>query len=128
MDELVKNTAIVDGALVRAVTSLMPGESIEKILDATREVNLKRVLNSVKAHGYETVIHLVDDLKADGLTDEDIKTVLTWTEDPEARILVESGLVNSVLKFVSESNSTSPPPGCCIRLRLRHLRWWTKSK
>lgn len=126
MDELVKNTAVVDGALVKAVTSLMPGESIEKILDATREVILKRVLNSVKAQGYETVIHLVDDLKAEGLTEEDIKTVLLWTEDPEAKVLVESGLVNSVLKFVSEP--TDSTPSHCIRLRLRLLRWWSKSK
>lgn len=126
MDELVKNTAVVDGALVKAVTSLMPGESIEKILDATREVILKRVLNSVKAQGYETVIHLVDDLKAEGLTEEDIKTVLLWTGDLEAKVLVESGLVNSVLKFVSEP--TDSTPSCCIRLRLRLLRWWSKSK
>jgi hypothetical protein len=124
MDELVKNTAVVDGALVRAVTSLMPGESIEKILDATRDVNLKRVLNSVKARGYETVIHLVDDLHADGLSDEDIKTVLVWTGDPEAKVLVDSGLVNSVLKFVSEPTDSTPRPGCCIR----HLRWWSKNK
>ena len=69
MNDLVKNTNIVDGALVKAVTALMPGESIERILDAAREVNLKRTLNSVKARGYETVIHLVDDLHMDGLSE-----------------------------------------------------------
>jgi len=118
MDELIKNTAVVDGALVRAVTSLMPGESIERILDVTRDVNIKRVINSVKARGYETVIHLVDDLEADGLTHEDIRAVLTLMgqEDPEAKALVESGLLDSVLKFVSVPESNTPH-GCCIRLK-----------
>ena len=126
MDELVKNTTIVDGALVKAVTALMPGESIEKILDAAREVNLKRVLNSVKARGYETVIHLVDDLHADGLSEEDIKTLLTWLgqEDVEAKALHESGLFNSVLKFISESE---PSTGCCIQMKLKGLKWWTRN-
>jgi hypothetical protein len=127
MDELVKNKTVTDGALVKALTALMPGESIEKILDAAREVNLKRVLNSVKERGYETVIHLVDELEADGLTHEDIKTILTWTEDPEAKILVESGILNSVLKFVSVPEP-STPRGCCTHLKLRRLRWLTRNR
>ena len=128
MDELVKNTAIVDGALVRAVTALMPGESIEKILDATRDVNLKRVLNLVKTRGYETVIHLMADLASDGLSEEDIRVLLTWIgqEDPAAKVLVESGLFKSVLKFFSESEP-STQGGCCTRLKLKALKWWTKN-
>lgn len=128
MDELVKNKTVTDGALVKALMSLMPGESIEKILDAAREVNLKRVLNSVNARGYETVIHLVDDLEADGLTPEDIRTVLTWVghEDPEAKALIESGLLNSVLKFVSDPEPSTP--GCCIRWKLKHLKWLSRNK
>ena len=120
MDELVKHTEIVDGALVKALTVLMPGESIERILDATREVNLKRVLNSVNARGYETVIHLVENLNSDGLSEEDIKTLLTWTEDPEAKSLVESGLLNSILKFVSKRESNIP-------LKPRCLKWWSRN-
>jgi hypothetical protein len=120
MDELVKHTEIVDGALVKALTVLMPGESIERILDATREVNLKRVLNSVNARGYETVIHLVENLNSDGLSEEDIKTLLTWTEDHEAKALVESGLLNSVLKFVSKKESNIPLKTGC-------LKWWSRN-
>ena len=122
MDELVKNTAIVDGALVRAVTALMPGERIEKILDAARDVNLKRVLNSVKARGYETVIHLVEYLHADGLHEDDIKTLLLWMgqEDPDAKALIESGLFNSVLKFISKKETSTPP-------KLKCLKWWTRN-
>jgi len=120
MDELVKNTAVVDGALVRAVTALMPGESIEKILDTAREVNLKRVLDSIKARGYDTVFHLVADLDSAGLSEEDIKTLLTWTEGPESKALAESGLLNSVLKFVSKKESNTP-------LKLKCLKWWSRN-
>jgi Glu-tRNA(Gln) amidotransferase subunit E-like FAD-binding protein len=129
MDELVKNTTVTGGALVKALTVLMPGESIEKILDSAREVNLKRILNTVKARGYETVIHLVDELEADGLSDEDIKTILTLIgqEDPEAKTLVESGLLNSVLKFVSVPEP-SMPHGCCTRLKLILLKWLTRNR
>lgn len=129
MDELVKNTTVVDGALVKAVTALMPGESIERILDAAREVNLKRILISVKARGYETVIHLVDDLHMDGLSEEDIKTLMMWLgqEDPEAKALHESCVFNSVLKFISESEPNMQQGGCCIRLKLKGLKWWTRN-
>jgi len=127
MDELVKNKSITDGALVKALTTLMPGESIEKILDAAREVNLKRILNNAKARGYETVIHLVDELEADGLTHEDIKTVLTWSGDPEANALVESGLLDSVLKFVS-IQEPSTPRGCCTPLKPKHLKWLSRNR
>ena len=126
MDELVKNTAIVDGALVKALTALMPGESIESILDAAREVNLKRVFDSIKAQGYETVIHLVDDLNSRGLSEEDIKTLLTWTEGDDVKAFVESGLLNSVLKFVSKIEPNIKD-GCCIPLKSRHLKWWTRN-
>jgi hypothetical protein len=120
MDELVKHTEIVDGALVKALTVLMPGESIERILDAAREVNLRRVHDSIKARGYETVIHLVENLNSDGMPEEDIKTLLTWTEDPDAKSLVESGLLNSVLKFVSKKESNIP-------LKPRCLKWWSRN-
>jgi hypothetical protein len=126
MDELVKNTAIVDGELVKAVTSLMPGESIESILDAAREVNLKRVFDCVNARGYETVIHLVDDLNSRGLSEEDIKTLLTWTEGDDAKAFIESGLLNSVLKFVSKIEPNIQD-GCCIPLKSRYPKWWSRN-
>lgn len=127
MDELVKNTAIVDGALVKAVTVLMPGESIERILDAAREVNLKRVFDSIKARGYETVIHLVDDLNSRGLSEEDIKTLLTWTEGDDVKAFIESGLLNSVLKFVSKIEPNIQD-GCCTPPKLGCLKWWSRNR
>jgi hypothetical protein len=117
MDELVKNTAIVDGALVKAVTALMPGESIERILDVTREVNLKRVFDCIKARGYETVIHLVGELKAGGLTEGDARVVLAWLaqEDPGAKTLLDSDLVISIFKFISDLKPSNQRAWCCTR-------------
>lgn len=113
MDELVKNTKIVDGALVKALTALMPGESIEKILDTSREVILKRVFNMLKSQNFKTVIHLVAALEDTGLYGKDAVTVLTWFEDPEVNKLLDSDLLNSVLNFISESKSSSSQEVSC---------------
>lgn len=113
MEELVKNTAIVDGALVKALTALMPGESIEKILDASREVILKRVFNTLKSQNFKTAVHLAAAVEAAGLYGKDAVTVLTWFEDPEVNKLLDSGLLNSVLNFISESKSSSSQEVSC---------------
>jgi hypothetical protein len=119
MEELVKNTAIVNAELVKAVTLLMPGESIEAILDETRNVTLKRVFNSIKAQNFTTVIHLVEELKSGGLTEDDARIVLSWMaqEDERAKALLDSDLIISIFKFISDFK----PPGsnrrvwCCTR-------------
>ena len=117
MDELVKNTGIVDGELVKAVTALMPGESIERILDVTREVNLKRVFDSIKARGDETVIHLVGELKAGGLTEGDARVILEWLaqEDPGVKSLLDSDLVIYIFKFISDLKPSNQRAWCCTR-------------
>lgn len=125
MDELVKNTAIVDGALVKALTSLMPGASIEEILDATRSVTLKRVFNNLKYLHFTTVMHLVGEIKTRGLTEEDAKTVMMWfmLDDHvalefkrEIHALLESELVCSIFKFISDLDTPNNQAAwCCIR-------------
>jgi hypothetical protein len=125
MDELVKRTEIVDAQLVKAVTALMPGESIENILDETRIVTLKRVFNSIKSQNFTTVIHLVEELRSEGLTEEATKTVLTWLAQEggglgvHAKNLLNSDLTNSIFKFISDldrqSESSSRRFWCCTR-------------
>jgi hypothetical protein len=89
MDELVGRIEIVDGALVKEVTALMPGASIEAILDATRSITLKRVFNAIKSRAFTRA---VEEIKISGLSDEDSKIVLTWIgeECPEAKALVDA--------------------------------------
>jgi hypothetical protein len=128
MDELVNRKGVTGGDLVKAVTTLMPGDSIEHILDAVRTITLKRVLGAVKTQQFSTVIHLMEHLKTAGLTVEDVRTLLAWVEisseiSPRLRESVaslrKSELVDSVYEFVSELEVNSPPKRrgilCCFR-------------
>ena len=112
MDELVNNTAIVDGALMKALAVLMPGESIERILDESRSINMKRIFNTLKTKKFKTVMHLVADVEACGLYGEEAETVLTWFDDPEVHHLLSSGLLNSILNFISESKPSTQKVSC----------------
>lgn len=129
MEDLVKNTKIVDAELVKAVGTLLPGESLERILDETRIITLKRLLNVVKSRHFSTAIHLVEHLKSANLTREDVHTILTWIQEDEAvpeklreatKALLTSGLVNSVFEFVSEIEPIVEPKIrsiCCLHPR-----------
>jgi hypothetical protein len=129
MEDLVKRTEIVDAELVRAVGKLFPGESLERILDETRNITLKRVLSVVKSRHFSTVIHLVEHLKASHLTPEDAMTILKWISQdatfPEtlrthATSLLDSGLFDSVFEFVSEIEEVPVPSSiCCFPRRRR---------
>lgn len=129
MEELVKNTEIVDAELVKAVGSLLPGESLERILDETRNITLKRVLSVVKSRQFSTVIHLVEHLKTASLTSADVSTVMTWIHQDEVipeklrqkvKALLDSELLDSVFEFVSEIEEAPQTPKfsiCCFRPR-----------
>jgi hypothetical protein len=129
MEELVKKAEIVDGELVKAVGALLPGESLERILDTTRYVLLKRAMEKTKSIKFSNVIHLIEHLKSSGLTVEDVKTVLTWMIAEDAvsgelrtaiESLLDSGLLESVFKFVCEIEpfvEKSIGSCCCLRPR-----------
>jgi len=124
MDALVHKSEIVDAALVKAVTALMPGASIEDILDSTRGITLKRVFNHLKTQHFTTVVHLVDEIKTSGLSEDDAKKIMTWfvLDDQvgnefkrEIHALLESDLTGSIFKFISELDTPSTRLWCCIR-------------
>lgn len=125
MDDLVHKSEIVDAALVKAVTALMPGASIEDILDGTRSVTLKRVFNHLKTQDFTTVVHLVDEIKTSGLSEEDAKKIMKWflvdekvsmEFKREIHALVDSNLIGSIFKFISELDTpTSSRLWCCTR-------------
>lgn len=130
MEELVKNPKIVDAELVKAVGSILHGESLERILDEARSILLQRALIAVKTKQFLTVIHLVEHLKTARLTPSDIVYVLRNLEsDIEVREdlrtdikkLLDSGLFNSVFKFVCEIEALDERPNqkhtCCFRCR-----------
>lgn len=127
MDDLVTRKDVVGSDLVKAVTVLMPGDSLEHILDTVRTITLKRVLGAVKSRQFSTVIHLVEHLKLTGLTVADVATLLTLMEDSEAvdpklresiTSLRTSGLVSSVYDFIQEvepAPKLNPPSCLCWR-------------
>ena len=119
MEELVRNTSIVNAELVKALTLLMPGESIEAILDQTKNIMLKRVFNSIKTQNFTTVIHLVEELKSGGLSEDDARIVLSRLvqDDEKTKTLVDSDLVISIFKFISDLKPTSSNrwAWCCTR-------------
>ena len=132
MDELVTNTKIVDAELVKAVTHLLPGESIDTILDEVRAITLKRVINVCKSKQFLTVIHVIEHLKTAGLTPSDITKVLNQLiNEPEIqdhlktdiKNLLDSGLLNSIFKFVCEIEPLTEEAVanslhcCCLRFR-----------
>lgn len=111
MEDLVKQPEIVDAELVKAVKTLLPGESLERILDETRNIILKRALGVVKSRQFSTVIHLVEYLKNTGLTSDDVVTILTWIHSDEdvpeefrlsARDVLDTGLFKTVFETTSK--------------------------
>lgn len=119
MDDLIKKRSVVGADLVKAVTSLMPGDSIEHVLDAVRAIMLKRVMDDIKVIQFPTVIHLVAHLKTIGLTAPDADLVLRGLEtDPDGPIelrraiasLSSSALLDPVFDFVSINDTDQP--GC----------------
>lgn len=80
MDDLVNRSDLVDGALVKAVTAALPGESIERVLDETRRILIQRGLNYMRAE----VAVVVEDLKKLGYCPEDIKIILNlFLKEPD---------------------------------------------
>jgi hypothetical protein len=129
MEDLVKKTKIVDAELVKAVGTLLPGESLERILDETRNITLKRVMSAAKSRQFSTVIHLIEYLKSARLTFEDTRTVLLWILQDDAvpdklrdatKFLLDSELLKSTFEFVSEIEPVIEPKVfsiCCFRPR-----------
>ena len=117
MDELVKRTDVVDGALVKAITALLPGESIDRILDETRTILMKRVVADIQNRNFPTVFHILEHLKNLDFELEDATTVLTWCGESA---IVESGLVCSFYKYISVPEPSSSPTCCCIHPKTLH--------
>lgn len=128
MDELVHKSEVVDAALVKAVTALMPGASIDEILDCTRSVLLKRVYTFLRGRHHPTVVHLIDEIILKGLQETDAKQIMNFFIDDEnvslelkreISALLDSELMGSIFKFISEldkpDSNTRRSLWCCIR-------------
>jgi hypothetical protein len=101
MEALVDRTDIVDGALVKAVTAALPGESIERVLDETRRILIQRGLNYVRSE----MNVASKDLIRIGYSPEDVKKIMDmFFLEPE--------------KATQVAPPNSIPPRClCFRWR-----------
>lgn len=114
MDDLIVRTDIEGGALVKEVRSrLGPGASLDAILDATREVNMKRYARCLGMIEFPSVLEMVDYVHANwDLNLDDTKVVLKFLLEihPSQQLaaVLDADLVDSIWKFTRPEE----PKGC----------------
>lgn len=110
MDDLVKDRSLTGPVLVNSIRKLDSTLSIADVLEKTRYVHLKRVLEDLSRTGpFHTGYHVVQDLCRRGLTLEDVQTVLDWygESSQDVRALIDSGSVPAVYKYMMTSSTNT---------------------
>jgi hypothetical protein len=112
MEALIDNHDLRGGELMAALRSLLgPETDIATLLDAARSVNTQRYIAMIKVLNFETIFDMIDHVaNIWKLNIDDIEEVLKYMarEDPQVQAVLDAGLTNSVLKFI-----TKEQPGCC---------------
>jgi hypothetical protein len=117
MDALVHQKGLAGAALTQAVSALMPGSSIEEVLDGVRNILNQRILRDLKRQDFTSGLHVVESLykqRHDVVSIVDL--LITDVNFPEIlrkelRTIRDSGLMNSFCKFVHVENEPVPK-GC----------------
>lgn len=126
MDDLVARVDLADLELMNEIrTRLGPGASITDVLDAARDVNMKRYAHQLVLHNCETIFTMVEyihDLWE--LNVDDTRAVLTHvyalTGDEALGRFIGSGLIDSVWKYTHLE--PEPVKGCFTWARSLHRR------
>ncbi len=126
MDDLVARVDLADRELMNEIrTRLGPGASITVVLDAARDVNMKRYAHQLVLHNCETIFTMVEyihDLWE--LNVDDTRAVLTHvhalTGDEALGRFIGSGLIDSVWKYTHLE--PEPVKGCFTWARSLHRR------
>lgn len=116
MDDLVARVGLVDRELITEIRSrLEPGASITTILDAARDVNMKRYAHQLVLHNCETIFTMVEyihDLWE--LNVHDTRAVLTHvfglTGDETLKRFLDADLIDSIWKHTTLE--PEPVRGC----------------
>jgi hypothetical protein len=112
MEALIDNHDLRGGELMAALRTLLgPETDIATLLDAARSVNTQRYVAMIKALNFETIFDMIDHVANNWkLNVDDIEEVLKLMakDDPQVQAVLDAGLTNSVLKFI-----TKEQPGCC---------------
>jgi hypothetical protein len=115
MDDLVRDRSITGPILVNSIRKLDSTLSIGDVLEKTRYVHLKRVLEDLQNEKFHTGYHVVEYLCKRGLTLEDVHTVLDWYREfsSEVRALIDSKSVPAVYRYMTFKSSKIHP-----------MPWW----
>lgn len=112
MEALINNHDLRGGELMAALRNLLgPETDIATLLDAARSVNTQRYVAMIKVLNFETMFDMIDHVANNWkLNVDDIEEVLKLMarDDPQVQAVLDAGLTNSVLKFI-----TKEQPGCC---------------
>ena len=106
MDALVGQRRLQGGELVKVVRSLLPGSSIEDVLDEVRNIVNKRISIDLTNAKFETGLHVLEEIcKKDYDTDTLLSFLICDPDFPidlrtELAVIRDSGLINSFTKFV----------------------------
>lgn len=134
MEALVRETGLEGARLMARLRELMPGATINDILDEARLIHIYRVAEVLKGFEFKTGIELLEYLSASHLTEEDLDTLsLILVENSKAwvtsecaqdlSIFITHGLFHSTMNFILKLKTPVPEPGCftwASRLRNRH--------
>ena len=126
MDDLVARVDLADRELMSEIRArLGPAASIDAILDAARDVNMKRYAHQLVLHNCETIFTMVEyihdlwELNVDD-TRVVLTHVLTLTSDEALGRLLNSGLIDSVWKYTRLE--PEPAHGCFTWARILRRR------
>lgn len=139
MEELVYETNLKGAALMTEIRNLMPGATIDAVLDTARLAQLHQQARLFKGREFETALDLVEHMSTLSLTDEDLDTLSRILEENrgtyisekcshELAVLLKNGVFRSVFNlflklkikeptgcFTWASRRRSRLPGCCSR-------------
>lgn len=113
-------------ALVKAVSVSMPGSNISCVLDKTNDILNQRVLDAIKYDKYDTVFHLVKSIIKYDISEENTLKILkmvtqdaSFSDDLKIEVLkfIDSGLLNSVSKFIEKKKCRFKLGLCCSSKR-----------
>lgn len=109
-------------ALVKAVSTSMPGSNIACVLDKTNDILNQRVFDAIKYKNYDTVFHLVKNIIKFDISEENVLKILKmiciddyFSEEFRSEVLkfIDSGLLNSISKFIQKKKYKFRLGLCC---------------
>ena len=115
-------TELKGAELMAEIRKLMPGATIDAILDTARLAQLHQQARLFKAREFETVLDLIEHMSTLSLTDEDLDTLSRILEENsgtlisekcshELAVLLKNGMFRSVFNLFLKSR-IKEPTGC----------------